>query len=112
MTFTDDFSRYTWLYFLKKKSDVLIIFEQFLAQFKHRIKILCTDGNGEYCSHKFAKFCAIVGIQRLRPSILLTKTVLPNGRIEPYLNEQYVLCLVALFRLFSGLNQLLLQIIC
>lgn len=46
------FSRYTWLYFLKKKSDVAVVFPQFLAQAERvlgcKLKVLQTDGGGEF----------------------------------------------------------------
>ncbi|KAJ4753743.1 hypothetical protein LUZ62_088148 [Rhynchospora pubera] len=50
--FIDDFSRFTWIYFLKCKSDVLHVFTRFKAQvenlFETSIKTLRTDGGTEY----------------------------------------------------------------
>ncbi|KAJ4760135.1 hypothetical protein LUZ62_070510 [Rhynchospora pubera] len=50
--FIDDFSRFTWIYFLKNKSDVLHVFQRFKAQvenlFETTIKTLRTDGGTEY----------------------------------------------------------------
>jgi hypothetical protein len=50
--FTDDFSRYTWVYFLKTKSEVFEIFHQFQKmierQFHAKIKFFHSDWGGEY----------------------------------------------------------------
>ena len=68
LTFTDDFSRYCWLYFLKRKSDTFRVFQQFCAlldnRHKRRIGKLRTDGGGEFCSLQFQAFCASMGIER------------------------------------------------
>ncbi|KAJ1698432.1 hypothetical protein LUZ63_006944 [Rhynchospora breviuscula] len=50
--FVDEFTRFTWIYFLKQKSDVLHIFSIFKAQAENllntTIKILRTDNGTEY----------------------------------------------------------------
>uniref|UniRef100_A0A803NZ12 Integrase catalytic domain-containing protein n=1 Tax=Cannabis sativa TaxID=3483 RepID=A0A803NZ12_CANSA len=50
--FVDDFSRYTWLYPLKHKSEALLAVQQFKTlvenKFEKKIKALRTDGGGEY----------------------------------------------------------------
>ena len=60
LTFIDDYSRKTWVYFLKHKSDAFSCFQQFKAlvenQSVHRIKILRTDKGGEYVSNEFLNF--------------------------------------------------------
>jgi histone deacetylase 1/2 len=47
ITFVDTFTKYTWIYFLKQKSDALQAFKQFLAlvqnQFSCNIKALQSD---------------------------------------------------------------------
>ena len=57
LTFIDDYSRKTWVYLLKHKSDAFSYFQQFKAlvenQSGHRIKILRTDIGGEYVSNEF-----------------------------------------------------------
>eukprot|EP00253_Pinus_taeda_P003652 PITA_03652 len=56
----DDFSRNTWIYFLKKKSEVFDRFKEFKAlvenQTKKKIKVLTTDNSGEFCSKEFEEF--------------------------------------------------------
>ncbi|KAJ4767139.1 hypothetical protein LUZ62_077514 [Rhynchospora pubera] len=52
VTFVDDFSRFTWIYFLKQKSDVPHVFTLFKAQVENilgtSIKVLRTDGGTEF----------------------------------------------------------------
>ena len=68
-TFIDDYSRKTWAYFLKHKSDAFSCFQQFKAlvenQSGHRIKILRTDRGGEYVSNEFLDFCKPHGIHKI-----------------------------------------------
>jgi transposase InsO family protein len=67
LTFIDDFSRCTWVYFLKLKSEV---FDKFLAykalvekQSGHQIQSLRTDNGGEYVKNNFTSYCTTQGIQ-------------------------------------------------
>ena len=66
MTFIDDHSIFTWVYFLHYKSEVFCTFIEFLAyvenQFSMNIKILCTISGGEYLSTKFQAYLASEGI--------------------------------------------------
>ena len=52
--FIDDFSRNTWIYFLKKKSEFFDRFKEFKAlvenQTEKKIKVLRTYNGGEFCS--------------------------------------------------------------
>eukprot|EP00253_Pinus_taeda_P033936 PITA_33936 len=70
VSFIDDFSRNTWIYFLKKKSEVFERFKEFKAlvenQTEKRIKVLRTDNGGEFCSKEFEEFCKKCGIARQR----------------------------------------------
>jgi hypothetical protein len=57
LTFIDDFTRKTWIYFLKHKSDAFGCFQQFKSlvekQSGYYIKVLRTDRGGEYVSRYF-----------------------------------------------------------
>nr|KYP38559.1 Retrovirus-related Pol polyprotein from transposon TNT 1-94 [Cajanus cajan] len=61
ITFTNDFSRKTWVYFLQEKSEALSSFKSFKARVETKsgktIKSLRTDRRGEYCSDEFSIFC-------------------------------------------------------
>ena len=66
MLFIDDFTRYTWVYFLRRKSDVFEYFKEFRTmvekQTRKSIKILRSDQGGEYKSGDFIKYCKDHGI--------------------------------------------------
>ena len=57
VSFIDDFSRNTWLYFLKNKLEVFKKFKEFKAlvenQTGKKIKVLRTDNGGELCEKEF-----------------------------------------------------------
>jgi hypothetical protein len=68
VSFIDDFSRNTLIYFLRKKSVVFDKFKEFKAlvenQTKKKIKVLRTDNGGEFCGNEFKEFCKKCGIAR------------------------------------------------
>ena len=68
LTFIDEYSRKTWIYFLKAKSEVFTRFQEFRAlvedQSRKRMKVLWSDNGGEYSSRQFVDFCAQHGIRR------------------------------------------------
>ena len=68
VSFIDEFSRNTWIYFLKKKSEVFDRFKEFKAlvenQTKNKLKVLRTNNAGEFYSKEFEEFCKKCGIAR------------------------------------------------
>jgi hypothetical protein len=68
VSFIDDYSCKTWIYFLKTKDEVFSNFKEFKALIqnlsKRKIKILRLDNGGEYTSKEFVNFCKDVGIKR------------------------------------------------
>ena len=68
ITFTDDFNRKTWVYFLAEKSEAIEAFKRFKARVEKEIEkdIQClrTDRGGEYTSNEFANMCESNGIKR------------------------------------------------
>ena len=68
LTFIDDSSRRTWVYFLKLKSEVFNMFLAYkaLVEKKSRNQIikLRSDNRGEYVNNKFNTFCTEQGIQQ------------------------------------------------
>lgn len=66
LTFTDDFSRKTYVYFLKHKSEAFAMFKEFKAVAEnwtgHQVKVLRSDNGGEYNSTKFDEYCKECGI--------------------------------------------------
>jgi hypothetical protein len=56
VTFIDNHSRYTQVYFLKSKHEVLKKFKEFanyVSTLGKKIKVICSDNGGEYCSKEF-----------------------------------------------------------
>ncbi len=68
ITFTDDFSHYSHIGFCKSKDKALAVFKAWKAQAEKEtgksLKILHTDGRGEYTSSAFNTFLAKNGIKR------------------------------------------------
>ena len=59
--FIDDLTRMTWVYFVRQKSEVFVIFKKFKAfvekQSGRSLKVLRSDRGKEYTSNEFDKFC-------------------------------------------------------
>uniref|UniRef100_A0A2N9FMC6 Integrase catalytic domain-containing protein n=1 Tax=Fagus sylvatica TaxID=28930 RepID=A0A2N9FMC6_FAGSY len=66
VSFVDHFTRFTWLFPIKHKSQVLATFQHFTATMENilntRIKVLRTDCGGEYTNSAFESFCSTRGI--------------------------------------------------
>jgi len=81
--FVDDFSRKTWIYFLKKKDEVFKWFHSFKAlvenQTGKKIKILRIDNGTEYESKECNDYCREVGIKR---ETTITYTLEQNVVVE------------------------------
>ena len=64
LTFTDDYSRYTTVYFLKNKNEVIVKFKHYVSQVEnrsgHNINTFRTDNGGEYTSKLFNNYCTEV----------------------------------------------------
>lgn len=67
ITFTDDYSRYSMTYFLKKKSEALEKFKEFKETAENetgiKIKALRSDRGGEYLSQEFKDYLKQCGIR-------------------------------------------------
>ena len=83
VSFRYDCSRITWIYFLRKKSEVFDRFKEFKAlvenQIEKKIKVLRTDNGGEFCSKEFEEFCKKCGITRQKTT---PYTPQQNGVVE------------------------------
>ncbi|PNX93258.1 histone deacetylase, partial [Trifolium pratense] len=81
ITFVDTYTKYTWIYFLKNKSDALTAFKQFLTfvqnQFQATIKALQSDWGGEFRS--FTTLLNDLGIQH---RLTCPHTSHQNGTVE------------------------------
>ena len=83
LTFTDDKSRYYWVYILKTKDQVFNYFLEWKALVekatKNKIKTLRTDNGGEYTSTRFQDYLKAEGI---RHELTVPKTTQQNGIAE------------------------------
>jgi hypothetical protein len=68
VSFIDDLSMNTWIYFLRNKSEVFDKFKEFKSlvenQTEKRIKVLRKDNGEEICGNEFEEFCKKCGIAR------------------------------------------------
>ncbi|KAM2454036.1 hypothetical protein PS1_014188 [Malus domestica] len=73
LLFIDDFSRKTWVYFLKQKSEVFGAFKKFKAAVEKesgcKIKAMRSDRRGEFTSKEFQEFCEANGIHERRTKL-------------------------------------------
>ena len=83
LTFIDDRSRYTWVYFIRRKGDVFEYFKEFRMMVEKQtgkcIKFLRSDNGGEYVSGAFKKYCKENGIQQ---QFTVSHTPQQNGVAE------------------------------
>jgi hypothetical protein len=66
--FIDEFSRKSWIYFMKTKNETFKSFHEFKALIENQtgkpIRIPRSNNGGEYESHQFEDFCNEAGIKR------------------------------------------------
>jgi len=83
ISFTDDWSRKVWIYFLKTKDEAFQSFTEWKTmvetQSERKLKHLRTDNGLEFCNHKFDGICKKEGIVRHRTC---TYTPQQNGVAE------------------------------
>ena len=83
VTFIDDATIYTWVYFLKTKDEVFAKFVEWKTivekQFDKCVKIIRSDNGGEYTSTNFANYLRKEGIKQ---EFTMKKTPEQNGVAE------------------------------
>ena len=89
ITFTDDFSRFGYVYLIKHKHEAFDVFKVFQNEIQNhlwkKIKAIRSDRGGEYLSCEFddhLKNCGIVS--QLTPPGTPQHNVYPKGEIGPY----------------------------
>ncbi|GJU48250.1 retrotransposon protein, putative, ty1-copia subclass [Tanacetum coccineum] len=91
ITFTDDYSRYGYVYLLKHKHEVFETFKVFKNEVENQlgktIKALRSDQDGEYISQKFKDYLKDCGIvQQLTPLYIPQHNVVSERRNRTWLN--------------------------
>ncbi|GJS82970.1 putative ribonuclease H-like domain-containing protein [Tanacetum coccineum] len=65
---TDDYSRFSWVFFLAKKDETSGILKDFITgienQLNHKVKIIRCDNGTEFKNYEMNQFCGIKGIKR------------------------------------------------
>ena len=83
LTFIDDKSRFTWVYFLRTKGEVFEKFQEWQSMVEKasgkKVKVLRSDNGGEYTSHEFQRYLKKEGI---RHETTIPKTPEQNGVAE------------------------------
>ena len=81
VSFVDAYSRYTWIYFLKHKSETIHVFKQFKVsaelQLNHKITEIQTDWGGEF--RPFSHYLTSLGIHH---RLICPHTHHQNGVVE------------------------------
>jgi hypothetical protein len=83
VTFIDDFSRKTWIYFMKTKDEVFSHFRAFKSQVENmtgrKITVLRTDNRGDFTSTKFTDACN---------TIVYSQNKIPHKILEDKTSEE------------------------
>ncbi|GJY67403.1 putative ribonuclease H-like domain-containing protein [Tanacetum coccineum] len=65
---TDDFSRFSWVFFLAKKRETSRILKRFITevenQLNHKVKVIRSDNGTEFKNREMDEFCGQKGIKR------------------------------------------------
>nr|GEW55701.1 putative ribonuclease H-like domain-containing protein [Tanacetum cinerariifolium] len=83
---TDDFSRFTWTFFLKTKDETSGILRKFITEIKNlkdlKVKIIRSDNGGEFRNKEMNDFCSQKGSKESLAMLgLLSRMVLLKGEI-------------------------------
>ncbi|PWA83924.1 ribonuclease H-like domain-containing protein [Artemisia annua] len=80
---TDDFSRFTWVFFLASKDETTEILKEFITRIEnlinHKVKIIRCDNETEFKNHAMNQFCVGKGILR---QYSVARTPQQNGVAE------------------------------
>nr|GEU87011.1 hypothetical protein [Tanacetum cinerariifolium] len=80
---TDDYSRFTWVFFLATKDETSPILKTFITglenQLSLKVKVIRSDNRTEFKNHDINKFCGMKGIKRV---FSVPRTPQQNGIVE------------------------------
>ncbi|GKB64119.1 putative ribonuclease H-like domain-containing protein [Tanacetum coccineum] len=80
---TDDYSRFSWVFFLAKKDETSSILKNFITgienQLNHKVKIIRCDNGTDFKNYEMNKFC---GIKEIKREFSNARTSQQNGVAE------------------------------
>ncbi|GKE77055.1 putative ribonuclease H-like domain-containing protein, partial [Tanacetum coccineum] len=80
---TDDYSRFTWVFFLATKDETSSILKSFITKIEnlvdHKVKVIRCDNGTEFKNREMNQFCEIKGILR---QFSVVRTSQQNGVAE------------------------------
>ncbi|GKF07443.1 putative ribonuclease H-like domain-containing protein [Tanacetum coccineum] len=83
LVITDDYSRYTWVFFLATKDETIDILKSFITGIEnlvdHKVKVIRCDNGTEFKNREMNQFCKMKGILR---QFSVARTPQQNGVIE------------------------------
>ncbi|XP_070013826.1 uncharacterized protein [Nicotiana sylvestris] len=83
VTLVDDYSRYTWIFLINSKSEVIVVLRDFLVKVKNmfstNVKYLRTDNGNEFFSNEFTSLVTTLGIMHQSSYVY---TPQQNGVVE------------------------------
>nr|GEV56568.1 putative ribonuclease H-like domain-containing protein [Tanacetum cinerariifolium] len=83
LVITDDYSRFTWVFFLATKDETTGIFKKFITEIENlvdkKVKVIRCDNRTEFKNSVMNDFCAIKGIKR---EFSIARTPQQNGFAE------------------------------
>jgi transposase InsO family protein len=93
VTFIDDATRKTWVYYIRQKSDVFDTFKKWKDlvenETRKRLKCLRSNNGGEYCNKEFDDYCSYHGIHREK---IVPRTPQENGVSERMNQDNHGAC--------------------
>nr|GEV23460.1 hypothetical protein [Tanacetum cinerariifolium] len=86
---TDDFSRFTWVFFLATKDETSLILKTFITglenQLSLKVNVIRSDNGTEYKNNELNQFCGMKGIKKEFSVPRLSKMALLKGKTRPSL---------------------------
>ncbi|GJX90932.1 putative ribonuclease H-like domain-containing protein [Tanacetum coccineum] len=80
---TDDFSRFSWVFFLASKDETSRILKRFITeienQLNHKVKVIMCDNGTEFKNREMNEFCGLKGIKK---EFSVSRTLKQNGVTE------------------------------
>ncbi|GJU17916.1 putative ribonuclease H-like domain-containing protein [Tanacetum coccineum] len=80
---TDDFSRFSWVFFVASKDETSGILKRFITeienQLNHKVKVIRYDNGTEFKNREMNEFCALKGIKR---EFSVARTPQQNGVVK------------------------------